>query len=69
MKDYKECPIRDYVRIIQLLDNPLDTLTDEELWVLYTKAKEDRAETYKRKFENELVNRRVITTSQTSIFD
>ena len=73
MKDFNECPIGEYIRVIKLLDNPPETLTNEELWVLYTKAKDDELRgfpnSYKRTFENELVNRGILTTSQSSIFE
>lgn len=77
LKGYQECPIGEYVRIIQLVDNPVDTLTDQELWVLYTKVKVDAANSasmhskaarYLRTFETELINRGLLSTSQTSFF-
>lgn len=78
LKDYQECPIGEYVRIIQLADNPVDTLTDQELWVLYTKVKVDAVNSdsmhsktarYLRAFETELINRGLLSTSQTSFFE
>lgn len=82
LKDFNECPIREYVRIIQLKDKPAETLTDQELWVLYTKALDDttseivkelklqdRATAYVSKYELELANRGIFTAAQTLLFE
>lgn len=82
LKDFKECPIGEYVRILSLKDTSLETLTDQELWVLYTKALDDstsevagklglqsRAAERATEYEGELVNRGIFKTSQVSIFE
>lgn len=72
-KDFKECPIGEYVRIIKLANNPVDTLTDEELWVLYTKAQVDAASgqstDYLARYEAELIEREIIKPTQLSMFE
>jgi hypothetical protein len=72
-KDFKDCPIGEYVRIIKRVNNPVDTFTDEELWILYTKAKVDAASGYSKdylnRFEAELINRGILAASQTSFFE
>jgi hypothetical protein len=71
--NYKDCPIGEYIRIAMRKDEPVETLTNEELWVLYTKARDDAAdgqsEGYLRMFEAELISREIITASQISIFE
>lgn len=72
-KNFKDCPIGEYVRIVGLKDSPVETLTDEELWVLYTKAQVDAASgqsvEYLRRYEAELVERGILTTTQMSFFE
>jgi hypothetical protein len=81
LKDFNECPIGEYVRIIQLHDEPVETLTDQELYVLYTKALDDstseiskrlgfqKAAAEKvRNYEAELTNRGILTTEQVTLF-
>ena len=77
MKHYKECPIAEYVRIVKLKDAPASQLTDDELWVLYTKAKDDiefdafnkTSFDYLKKYEAELQARGLLTSTQLSMFD
>ena len=82
MKNFKDCPIGEYVRIIKLKDAPVETLTDDELWVLYTKAQDDLASDpfedidihgtalkYLNKFEAELERRGLFTSTQASFFE
>ena len=70
---YKECTIGEYVRIAKLKDSPTESLTNEELWVLYTKAKDDAKEEqskdYLRIYEAELIRREILTASQMSFFE
>lgn len=72
-KSFKDCPIGEYIRIVRLKDNPVDTLTDEELWVLYTKAQVDVASgqsaDYLNHYEAELIERGILTSTQMSFFE
>ena len=73
LKDYTQCPIGEYVRIVKMKDNPVETFTDEELWVLYTKAQVDAASgqsaDYLSRYEAELINREILKPTQMSLFE
>ena len=62
--NYKDCTAEDSLRILALQSQPLDTLTDEELWILYTKAKDDpkeeQSEDCLSTYESELITRGIL---------
>lgn len=82
LKDFNACPIGEYVRIIQLHEEPVESLSDQELYVLYTKSLDDstselgkklgfrqRAKNRAKVYKAELVRRGILTDSQTYITD
>lgn len=82
LKDFNACPIGEYVRIVQLHNEPVESLSDQELYVLYTKAIDDstselgqklgfrqRAKSRVKNYKAELVRREILTDSQTYVTD